>query len=73
MWEECGKTGCAGGAGSFTYFLFVIWLIAMYACLFAEPVSTKEYLKSFPFRVLWAVVVTIPFYLIGWLLLKIGW
>ena len=72
MWDECGKTGCAGGAGSLTYFLFVIWLVAMYGCLFAEPDSLKEYVKSFPIRIILAAVVTIPFYLIGWLLVKIG-
>jgi hypothetical protein len=29
MWDDCGKTGCAGGGGSFALFLLPIWVMGL--------------------------------------------
>ena len=29
MWDDCGKTGCAGGGGSFALFLLPVWVIGL--------------------------------------------
>lgn len=71
MWDDCGKTGCAGG-GSLTFLLFVIWIMAMWAILFSEPESLLEYFKSIPSRILIAVLATLPFLGIGWILTRLG-
>lgn len=71
MWEDCGRTGCAGG-GSFLWFVIAFWLMAMWAVIFSEPESLVKYLKSFPSRVFIAVLVTLPFLGIGWLITRLG-
>lgn len=72
MWEDCGKTGCAGNGGSFLLFLVPLWLMAMWVVIFSEPESLVKYLKSFPSRVFIAVLVTLPFLGIGWLITRLG-
>ena len=70
MWNDCGRTGCAGG-GSFLLFVGFFWIVASGFTLFSEPKSVKEYLKSIPSRVLLFAVVTGLFVAIGWVVMKI--
>jgi len=71
MWDDCGRTGCAGGGGSFLLFVGFFWLAASYFVLFSDPKSFREYIKGLPARLLLFCVVTGIFWVIGWVILKI--
>jgi flagellar biosynthesis protein FliQ len=71
MWDDCGNTGCAGG-GSFTVFVFFIWIAGSGMILFGAPTSIKDYVLSFIPRVFLVVIFSAICYGVTWLLATVG-
>jgi hypothetical protein len=71
MYEDCTRTGCAGG-GSFLLFVFGFWLLSSFAVLFKDATSIKSYIKEIPKRIILFAFVTAFFFGIGWVLSKLG-
>ncbi len=72
MYEDCTRTGCAGGGGSFGIWVFALWAVISFAVLFKEAESVKGYIKEIPFRIIGFVIISAFFYGILWVLGSLG-
>jgi len=72
MYEDCTRTGCAGGGGTFLFAVFAVWLVCAFAVLFLEATSIKDYIKSIPLRIIGFVIISAIFYGIGWVITSLG-
>jgi hypothetical protein len=72
MYEDCTRTGCAGGGGSFLFAVFAVWLVISFAVLFKEATSLKSYIKEIPARIILFGFISAFFFGIGWVVSALG-
>jgi hypothetical protein len=72
MYEDCGRTGCAGGGGTFLFAVFAVWLVISWVILFKDATSIKGYIKEIPERIIIFGFISAIFFGIGWVVSKLG-
>jgi len=65
--DDCAGIGCTGG-NSLVIWVFAVWLLASFACLFGGAESVMGYIKELPFRIIGFVIISAFFYGVVWVL-----